>query len=175
MFKNEVVIPTLLYLFLFLFTGLTYGKILRGKIVRVSDGDTVWIRLNNGNRVKVRIYGIDTPEKFRSGKLFRESERCEVAPERMIKLGKLASKRGKEILDHSKVTIITHGRGYYGRLLGTIIVNGMDYGLEMIREGYSCVYWRSAPPKYIRAMRQAEKERRGLWSIDYSLMKCLCR
>jgi len=33
-----------------------------GKVVHVADGDTVTVE-RDGKRVKVRLYGIDTPEK----------------------------------------------------------------------------------------------------------------
>lgn len=142
----------------------------------MSDGDTIWVRLENGNRVKIPVWGIDTPEKFRSKKLNREVERCVVPVRDVVKLGKLATKRARELLDHRMVLIETHGRGYYGRLLGRLVLtNGKDFGLEMIRSGYACAYDRSAPGKYLQAEEEAKAERRGLWRKDYSLMECLCR
>ena len=33
-----------------------------GKVVGVSDGDTITV-LHNGKGVKIRLYGVDTPEK----------------------------------------------------------------------------------------------------------------
>jgi len=33
-----------------------------GKVVGVIDGDTVKV-LHNGRQVKIRLYGVDTPEK----------------------------------------------------------------------------------------------------------------
>ena len=33
-----------------------------GKVVHVADGDTITVQ-RDGKRVKVRLYGIDTPEK----------------------------------------------------------------------------------------------------------------
>ena len=33
-----------------------------GKVVHVADGDTITV-LKDGKRIKVRLYGIDTPEK----------------------------------------------------------------------------------------------------------------
>ena len=152
------------------------GKVLKGRVQKVSDGDTVWVQLENGNRVKIRVWGIDTPEKFRSKKLNREARRCAVPTRDVVELGRLATKRARELLDHRVVLIETHGRGYYGRLLGRLILaDGKDFGLEMIRSGYACAYDRSAPIEYLRAEEEAKGERRGLWGKDYSLMECLCR
>ena len=148
---------------------------LQGKITKISDGDTFWVRLENGNRIKVRVWGIDTPEKFKSKKLYREANRCGVSVEEMKRLGKLASEKAKEILDHSKVVLKGKGRGYYGRYLAELFLpDGTNYGLEMIKEGYACVYWRNHNPVYLKALEKAKEERKGLWSIDYELMRCFC-
>jgi len=52
---------------------------LKGKVTKISDGDTFWVRLENGKRVKIRVWGIDTSEKFESKKFFREVRRCGVS------------------------------------------------------------------------------------------------
>ena len=163
------------FFLLFISYSNVFSAELQGKIIKVSDGDTIWVRLENGNRVKVRIWGIDTPEKFPSRKLYKSARYCHVTPEEEVHLGKLASEKAKQILDHLKVKLITHGRGYYGRLLAEIILpDGTNYGILMIKEGFACVYWKNHNPVYLRALKKAKKERRGLWSIDYNLMKCLC-
>jgi len=176
-YKKTIGFKILLYFFLLLFFSCTnaFSTELKGKVARISDGDTFWVRLENGNRVKVRVWGIDTPEKFKSKKLYREAYRCGVSPERMKRLGKLASQKAKEILDHSKVVLRGKGRGYYGRFLAEVFLpDGTNYGLEMIEEGYACVYWKNHNPVYLRALEKAKKERKGLWNIDYELMECLC-
>lgn len=90
--------------------------------------------------------------------------------------GKTCHEKGPGAPGHRMVLIETHGRGYYGRLLGRLVLtNGKDFGLEMIRSGYACAYDRSAPGKYLQAEEEAKAERRGLWRKDYSLMECLCR
>ena len=144
-------------------------------MVKVSDGDTIWIRLHNGNRVKVRVWGIDTPEKFRSKKLFKEARRCGVEPAAIVRLGKLASRQAKELLDHSRVELIPRGRGRYGRLLAVVILpDGEDFGRLMIETVYACIYRKNAPPEYRAAQRRAARERKGLWSVDSELMRCVC-
>ena len=155
--------------------GSVRAELLEGVVRKVSDGDTVWVRLENGNRVKIRVWGIDTPEKFRSKKLEKEANRCRVGEGSVVGLGKLASKRARELLAGRRVLIEPHGRGYHRRLLARILVDGRDFGLLMIEEGYACVYRRAAPPEYFRAQREAAGHRRGLWDINYELMRCLCK
>ncbi|HIC08742.1 MAG TPA: thermonuclease family protein [Aquificales bacterium] len=146
------------------------------KVIRISDGDTIVVEnLKTHERVKVRIWGIDTPEKFFSSKLYREAKKCGVEPETIHYLGKLASKHAHEYLYPGEIVeIIPKGYGHYGRLLGKVIVDGEDYGLLMIEDGYSCVYWKFAPKSYIEAMKEAEQEKKGLWELKPNVMHCLC-
>lgn len=48
-----------------------------GKVVHVADGDTITV-LKSGKKVKVRLYGIDTPEKAQwygqNAKVFTSSQ-----------------------------------------------------------------------------------------------------
>jgi micrococcal nuclease len=140
------------------------------KVIRISDGDTIWVEnLQTYEKVKVRIWGIDTPEKFYGSKLYREAKHCGVEPETIHYLGVEASKHAHLYLyPGEKVEVIPKGVGGYGRLLGQVILpNGSDYGLLMIEDGYSCVYWRTAPDSYIEAMKEAERDRNGLWEVNY--------
>ena len=163
-----------IFIFLSVFTFPAYSKSIEGKVVVVSDGDTVWVLLENGNRVKVRIWGIDTPEKFKSEKLKRDAKRCHV-PKSVIRiLGKLASKKAKEKLNGRKVLVETHGIGRYGRVLGRIFVDEEDFGLFMIRKGYACAY-RTVPSSYFEAEREAKEKKIGLWGWAPKIMKCLCK
>ena len=172
-FLNSFVL--FLFLTLLSFSCCAGSDRLSGKVIRVSDGDTVWVRLDNGNKVKVRVWGIDTPEKFSSKKLTRQARTCHVDPEEIVVLGKKASEKAREVLRGKNVVLIGKGRGYYGRFLGKIMVNGVeDYGWMMVREGYACVYWKTAPGDYVKAQKETERERRGLWGVNYHLMKCLC-
>jgi len=176
-YKKTIGFKILLYFFLLLFFSCTnaFSTELKGKVARISDGDTFWVRLENGNKIKVRVWGIDTPEKFESKKLFREANRCGVSVEEMKRLGKLASEKAKELLDHSKVVLKEKGRGYYGRFLAeAFLPDGTNYGLEIIEEGYACVYRKNYNPDYLTALGKAKKERKGLWNIEYELMRCLC-
>ena len=37
-------------------------RVIEGKVVKVSDGDTINVQDSLGTKVKVRLYGIDAPE-----------------------------------------------------------------------------------------------------------------
>ena len=162
------------FLFIFLAVSISFG--FPAKVIRISDGDTLIVEnLETHERIKVRVWGIDTPEKFYSSKLYREAKKCGVDPETIHYLGKLASRHAHTYLYPSEIVeIIPKGYGHYGRLLGKVIVSGKDYGFLMIEDGYSCVFWRTAPKSYIEAMEKAETEHKGLWKIKPRVMHCVC-
>ena len=159
-----------------IFTSETTAEDLSAIVTRVSDGDTIWVQPDTGGKkIKIRIWGIDTPEKFKSRKLYQSARVCRTIPGKVKHLGERASGFAKRILKGKKVRVEVMGRGKYGRVLAKIILpDGEDYGLKIIKEGYSCVYWKTTDEAYIKAMKEADKTRKGLWGLDYRLMKCLC-
>ncbi|MFO7762029.1 MAG: thermonuclease family protein [Thermodesulfobacteriota bacterium] len=56
------VLPTILTTALLFFTCSSTLYAWQGKVIKVTDGDTIEA-LRSGQPVKVRLYGIDTPEK----------------------------------------------------------------------------------------------------------------
>ena len=111
------------------------------KINRVVDGDTIDVTIDLGfdlaKKERVRIAGVDTPEK-------RTRDKEEKA------LGLDATNWMKEKLDAAikgddELTIRTElvgGMGKYGRLLGWLYVGEDDVSLneQMITEGYAWEY-----------------------------------
>ena len=65
-------------------------------ITKVFDGDTFEAEIN-GKKEKVRMLGIDTPEKFDSDKLTRDMERTKKDKETIKKLGKLCSQFSRKV------------------------------------------------------------------------------
>ncbi len=89
---------------------------LTGRTVRVSDGDTIVI-LSEGNvQHKIRLQGIDAPERKQAyGKKSKEHLSKSVA-------GRFV------VVEYDK-------RDRYGRIVGKVLVGGMDACLEQIRGG----------------------------------------
>ena len=148
------------------------------KVVMVTDGDTIWVKREGERKIKIRVWGIDTPEKYFSGKLEREAARCKVSIKEMRKFGILASRHAEELFTKKgrMVRIEFKGTGYYGRHLGILyFTDGTDFGEQMISDGYACIYRKNTLKSYRQAQSLAEKNRKGLWKINYRLMKCLCR
>jgi len=106
------------------------------KVDRVVDGDTIDVVLNLGFDImfksRVRLYGIDTPES-------RTRDLDEKAR------GKMASAFLKEAVENgSKVVIETKlkdSRGKYGRVLGNVVVDGLNINEAMIEKFLAVAYF----------------------------------
>jgi micrococcal nuclease len=120
-------------------------RILQGTVVRVSDGDTMDVRVGDGSLVRVRLYGVDAPE--------------------------LSQTFGGEARRYAAATVLkrnvqVHQKNIdkYGRLVGQIFVDGRDLGLELLQAGM--VWWYRQycdDPRYGQAQDSAQQQRRGLW------------
>ena len=124
---------------------------LAGRVVGVSDGDTVTVLTAENRQFKIRLSGIDAPEKKQP-------------------FGAHAKETLSRQLFGQAVTVEWTKTDRYGRIVGKIEVDGVDANLEQIREGSAWVYTqylRELPVEdrklYLEAERQAKSERRGLW------------
>lgn len=128
--------------------------VVRGKVTRIVDGDTVHVRV--GKRVeKVRLIGIDAAEV---GACYSGEATAEV---RRLALN-------KQVVLHGDRTQARRDR--YGRLLAYVnLSTGTDVGLQLIRHGFARVYVFNSRPfarfsQYDAAERQASSNHTGTWS-----------
>lgn len=110
-------------------------------IIKVYDGDT--FQIDTGD--KVRLLGIDTPEKWESGKLDKDSERSGKDKETIKALGQLASDYTEKLLLNQKVTLVADSTNSdtdrYGRLLRyAYLEDGTFFNLKIIQDGYAYAY-----------------------------------
>jgi micrococcal nuclease len=122
------------------------GEHVRVTITRVVDGDTVEISYGNGTADTVRLLGVDTPEihsantpgEFESVPETAAGENC------LRRYGERASAFAEERLAGERVTLRfdpeSDRRGYYGRLLGYLIVDGENFNRELLDDGLARVY-----------------------------------
>ncbi len=130
---------------------------LEGKVVTVADGDTVTILTAERVQTRVRLVGIDAPER---GQSFGTRAR--------LALAALAYQR--------QVTVEYKKKDRYGRILGKLLVNGMDANLEQIKSGMAWHYKPNprdlSPPdriRYAQAELEAQAAGRGLWSDRHAV------
>ena len=125
-----------------------------GTVVSISDGDTLTLLDANKTQYRIRLDGIDAPERTQPyGQRARQS------------LAALAHGRAASA-DCPKVD-------RYGRAVCRVIVDGVDLGLEQIRRGYAWHYVKYAHEqravdreRYARAESAARLTHSGLWSFS---------
>jgi endonuclease YncB( thermonuclease family) len=117
-----------------------------GRVVRVSDGDTITVLVEN-RQVRVRLDAIDAPELKQS-------------------FGARSQQSLAELCAAKSARVIERGVDRYGRTVGWIICDGVDANSEQVRRGMAWVYERYAPRNSTLYGLQGEAHdtRRGLWA-----------
>ena len=100
-------------------------------VTRVVDGDTGDVLMPTGEVVRIRLLCVDTPESVHPDKA------------RNFPMGQVASDYTKRMLYGKTVPLVYEDgnrRGRYGRLLAYILVEGVNYNVELVRQGLSPYY-----------------------------------
>jgi len=106
------------------------------EVKRVVDGDTIDVVLDLGfdilHKSRVRLYGIDTPES-RTRNLDEKAR------------GKMAGTYLKEAVEKGEKVVIQtklkDSRGKYGRVLGNVVVDGVNINEAMIENFLAVAYF----------------------------------
>lgn len=130
----------------------------RAVVVRVTDGDTLKVRMADGVEEYVRLIGIDTPEVYGGAECGGAA-----ASRRMRRLAPV----GSRVLLVSDPTQADRDR--YDRLLRYVQRHRRDVGKAQIASGLAQVYvYRNDPFRrtgaYTRVENRAERLGRGSWS-----------
>lgn len=128
------------------------AELISGRVVHIADGDTITVLDSGKVQHKVRLAGIDAPEKAQAfGQKSRESL--------------------EELVAGRTVIVETHKKDRYGRAIGKILVNGQDMNIEQIRRGLAWFYRQYESEltpddrqSYDRSETEAREFRKGLWS-----------
>ena len=137
-------------------------------VVKVIDGDTVEVVLQDGSSERVRLLGVDTPETYGQNKPHEYGGITDTAC--LDDSGHLATEFALERLEGRTVTLVfdplAGERGFYGRLLAYIIVNGHDFNAELVELGFARVYSEgdsSREQEYLILQHLAQANDLGLW------------
>jgi micrococcal nuclease len=153
-------------------------------VTKISDGDTIWVMDTKGEKFKLRIMGIDTPEKFSSKKLDADVKKCGCTKDEMKELGYKSTEFARQFFPvGSQVEVKDFGKGYYGRTLADVYLDGNSYVENIVMAGYSNLYtYKGRKPNNIdndtwnrlnRLLDDAKRNGRGLWKDHADIMNCL--
>lgn len=141
-------------------------------VTKVVDGDTLHIRYQNGTTDTVRLLGVDSPETYgeTTPDEFEGVPDTAAGRECLSTWGERAKTYATERLAGRTVSLgfdPNEGRrGYYGRLLAYVWVDGAQFNYDLIRQGYARMYDSSfvERTRYAPAEERAREARRGLWT-----------
>lgn len=130
---------------------------LQGRIVAIADGDTVTLLDASKTQHKIRLAGIDAPEKKQP-------------------FGQRSKESLSDLVFNQEVQVETTKRDRYGREIGKVLADGVDVNLEQLRRGMAWhykAYEREQSPRdrstYSAAEKDARAARRGLWTYPAPL------
>ena len=124
---------------------------LTGRVVGVSDGDTITVLDASLRQHKVRLQGIDAPESRQA-------------------FGNVAKRGLSDLVAGQQVEVRFDKEDRYGRLLGVVYAGGQDVNLAMVSRGLAwhyTFYQRDQSildrQRYALAQQQARQAGIGLW------------
>lgn len=143
-------IPILAFIAGFLLPSMNFAADINGRITGIADGDTVTV-LQNSRQFKIRLAGIDTPEKNQD-------------------FGNKAKQYTADRVFKKQVRVESRGTDRYGRVIGLVFYSGGCLNEELIRAGYAWVYGRYCKYTVCAGWMGYEKEARrkqvGLWACN---------
>lgn len=128
-----------------------HAETVTGRVVGVADGDTITVLDADKVQHKIRLAGIDAPEKKQA-------------------FGNRSKESLSGLVFDKTVNVETEKRDRYGRQIGKVLVNGQDVNLAQVERGMAWFYrqyQREQSPDdrklYEAAEDAAKAGKRGLW------------
>ena len=139
-----------LYCFLALLAAPLLAAEYTGRVVAISDGDTLTLLVPDGasfKQVKVRLGEIDTPESRQP-------------------YGQRAKQALSDLAFNQQARVVVQDTDRYGRTVGRVYVGGVDVNAEMVKQGAAWVYRQYLKDQSLLALeQQAKAAKRGLWGL----------
>ncbi|MBS0454449.1 MAG: thermonuclease family protein [Proteobacteria bacterium] len=128
-----------------------HAEVIAGRVVKVADGDTITVLDSANTPHKIRLAGIDAPEKKQA---FGNASRLSLA----------------QLVAGQSVRVETDKIDRYGRSVGVVFASGVDVNRTQLERGMAWwyrAYAREQSPAnqaaYSLAEDDARSARRGLW------------
>jgi endonuclease YncB( thermonuclease family) len=120
-----------------------------GRVVSVADGDTLTVLDDTNQQHKIRLAGIDAPEKAQP-------------------FGQVGKQRLSELCYSKQATVEVVNTDRYGRTVGDVTCDGVHANAEMVSGGNAWVYrhYYKGFESFYALEAAAKEERLGLWADD---------
>jgi endonuclease YncB( thermonuclease family) len=127
------------------------AKTIHGRVVRVSDGDTITVLDATATRHKIRLSGIDAPEKRQA-------------------FGRVSKRNLARLVFYKQVSVEYDKRDRHGRIVGKVLLGGSDICIRQIEDGFAWHFKKYEDEqraidrvRYSRAESEARAARIDLW------------
>ncbi len=144
-------------LVLVVITTLSNAEVLLGRVVGVSDGDTITVLDDTKQRHVIRLMGIDAPEKTQP-------------------FGQKAKQSLSDLIFDRDVSVTWYQKDRYGRKVGQVHVGYIDVCLEQIKRGLAWHYKDYERQqtiedrlRYSEAEQTAINDKVGLWIDEQAI------
>ena len=143
---NKIII-----LFITLNFNIAWAATLEGRVVGIADGDTITILDTTNTQHKIRLAGIDAPEKRQP-------------------FGNVSKQSLSDLVFGKQVVVDYQKLDRYDRVVGKVIVDGMNANLEQVKRGLAWYFKKYKSElvlddrlAYLHAQKDAINARIGLW------------
>lgn len=131
----------------FVVCSVAFADVITGKVVSVADGDTVTVLTPAKKQVKVRLDGVDAPEKAQA-------------------FGDKSKQFTSQMVFGKQVSVDVKETDRYGRSVGVVSVDGKNLNVALVSNGFAWWYREYAKDNEVlmNAESRARRERVGLWA-----------
>ena len=134
-----------------LYTSHSLADILKGRVVGITDGDSIIVLDASNTQYKIRLAGIDAPEKKQP-------------------FGQVSKRSLSNLVYEKSVQVDWSKTDRYGRLVGKVLINDLDANLEQVKRGLAWHYSKYKKEQvfedrliYLHAQQDATEAKLGLW------------
>ena len=152
---------TIIIFIIIFFNSLALGETISGKAF-VVDGDTIKI-----NSKKIRLFGIDAPEKKQKcKKIFLSISFFSL--NKNYNCGILSTEKLKKKIKDNIITCKIKGKDRYKRIIAECFKDKTNINAWMVRNGYAVAY-RKYSKKYVSDEINAKNKKLGIWQGKFEM------
>lgn len=123
------------------------SSIITGRVIKVSDGDTITILTEDNKQIRIRLEGIDAPEKTQP-------------------YGNKAKQFVSDLCYNKEVKVKQTGTDRYIRILGIVYVHNINVNEELIFNGLAWHYKQYNKSTHLDSLESiARSKKLNIWSL----------
>ncbi|MEO5648632.1 MAG: thermonuclease family protein [Ginsengibacter sp.] len=126
-------------------------EIITAKVIKIVDGDTFDVLTTGNNTIRIRMNGIDCPE--------RKQDYYQVCKDALA-----------QFIFGKNVQLITHGKDRYRRTIADVFYKNENINVAMIQNGFAWHYRKYSSDEIMeKAEQRARIKKIGLWKMSNAM------